>query len=318
MPDDTQLLQSQINAGGVVQLEARDYVVTGLKIPTGLSRAVTIRGQGRAFVEGMRASVTSGTRLICTGGADAVAYDGSAAGATRPTITIEHMSIFGPNELNDRTLYSAGHGIRINGGQSVPLVFLRDVLVAGFYGGCGVWLSNCENGTVSDLHTLFCGIGFKADMAHNANTHINLSAERCVNGIIIDGGESLAFLGGMVQSNEQSGLVLKAVNGVHVAGLHVENNNRLSVADSWGVLIEGPSTGVSFDGLDCINPRDTVCVRGTVRGARFAGRIQAAAPVVTLGVGVRGTQINECVPPASVALNGAVGTRIVWDGVVSS
>jgi hypothetical protein len=312
--DDTAAVQALIDAawqsGGVVQLEARDYYVSSLVLPDGATRSLTIRGAGRSYNDAAYAATKGGTRLIClTRDATAITFNGTA-GLHRPTFTIEDLTILG---TGDRANSGSGAGLRINGGTAAPIVLLKNVFVAWFYGGCGIWLSNCENGAVLNTHIQFCDTGFRADTAYNANAHVNLSAELCKTGILIENSESLSFAGGMVQSNEGNGLVLRNVSGVHFVGLHAENNNRLNVADSWAILIEG-ATGVAIEQSNFIFPRDRIMVRGAVRGARFVGgKNIAGIPAITLQTGVRGTRIDECVPLSRVAIEGAIGTRIIWD-----
>jgi hypothetical protein len=317
--DDTAAVQALIDAawinGGAVQLEARDYYVAGLALPDGATRSLTIRGASRSYNDAAYAATKGGTRLIClTRDASAITFIGTS-GLHRPTFTIEDLTILG---TGDRANPGSGSGLRINGGTAAPIVLLKNVFVAWFYGGTGIWLSNCENGSVINTHTQLCDTGFRGDTAYNANAHVNVSAELCKTGILIENSESLSFAGGMVQSNEGNGLVLRNVSGVHFAGLHVENNNRLNTPDAWAILIEG-ATGVGFNQSNFIFPRDRVMVRGAVRGARFVGgKNIAASPAITLSAGVRGTRIDECVPAVSVATNGASGTRVIWDGVATT
>jgi hypothetical protein len=315
--DDTPAVQALIDtawqAGGAVQLEARDYYVSGLQLPDGATRSLTIRGAGRSYNDSGYANTKGGTRLIClTKGATAITFNGVAAGLHRPTFTIEDVTILG---TGDKANPGSGHGIRINGGTSVPIVLLKNVFVAWFYGGAGVWLSNCENGSVINTHIQLCETGFRADTAYNANAHVSLGAELCKTGMLIENSESLSFSAGMVQSNEGNGLVLRNISGAHFAGLHVENNNRLNLPDCWAVLIED-ATGIGFEQANFIFPRDRIAARGAVRGLRLiGGKNISSAPAITLGAGVRGTLIDEFVVPVNVAINGAIGTRIIWDGV---
>jgi hypothetical protein len=314
--DDTPEVQGLIyNAwatGGVVQLEAKDYYVAGLQLPDGATRSLTIRGAGRSYNDAAYAATKGGTRLIClVKGANAITYRGGAAGLFRPTFTIEDLTILGTGNRNDP---GTGHGIRIDGRASVPIVLIKNVFVAWFYGGTGIWLSNCENGSVLNTMIQLCKTGFHGDEAYNANAHVNLSAELCKQGIVIENSESLSFASGMVQSNEGNGLVLRNVSAVHIAALHAENNNRLNLSDSWAVLIEG-ATGVAIEQSMFIFPNDRIMARGAVRGLRIVGgKNISGPPAITLETGVRGTYIDECVAPASVASTGAIGTRVVWDG----
>jgi hypothetical protein len=320
MADDTSdvqgLLYNAWAGGGVVQLEARDYYVANLQLPDGATRSLTIRGAGRNYNDAAYTATKGGTRLICLEkGSNALTYTGTAAGLKRPTITIEDLTILG---AGTKVNPGAGHGIRIDGGTSVPIVLIKNVFVAWFYGGCGIWLSNCENGSVINTHTQLCDTGFRGDTAYNANAHVNLSAELCKTGVLIEDSESLSFAGGMVQSNEGNGLVLRNVSGVHIAALHAENNNRLNLPDCWAVLIEG-ATGVAIEQSNFIFPRDRVMARGAVRGLRLVGgKNISSAPAITLEADVRGTLIDECVPGGSVSAGGAVGTRVVWDGVIAT
>lgn len=312
--DDTSDVQGQIyNAwatGGAVQLEARDYYVSGLQLPDGATRSLTIRGAGRSYNDAAYAVTKGGTRIIClTKGASALAYNGTGA-LHRPTFTIEDLTILGTGTKVDP---GGGHGIRINGGTSVPIVLIRNVFVAWFYGGAGIWLSNCENGSVVNTHTQLCQTGFRADAAYNANAHLNLSAELCQTGILIENSESLSFSGGMAQSNEGNGLVLRNVTAASFSAMHFENNNRLSQADSWAILIEA-GQGITFDQCSCIFPRDRAMVRSGARAVRFVGgKNIATAPAITIDSSARGCLVDECVPPVNVS--GAA--RIIWDGVVT-
>src|SRR6185436_18353913 len=112
--DDTPAIQSMIDAawqtGGVVQLEARDYNITGLTLPDGATRSLTLRGAGRGYNDAAYSATKGGTRLIClTKDATAISYVG-AAGLHRPTFCIEDLTILG---TGDKVNPGAGHGIRI-------------------------------------------------------------------------------------------------------------------------------------------------------------------------------------------------------------
>lgn len=309
---DTELIQSQINAawqtGGTVELEARDYFITGLTLPNDASRSITIRGAGAPRIYIQRSQANVGTRLIVSDqAATAISYAPAGVG-DRPTITIENLTICGPSQAGDQTVYSGGHGIRIDGGVSVPIVRLSNVSITGFYGGCGVWLSNCENGSLADLHVLWCGVGFRGDQQFNAYTLTNVSAEKCrTYGIEIDVGLSLAFVGGMVQSNEGIGMRLNHAQSTHISGFHVENNA------GGGIVLEGGCVGVAIEQSTFALASDRILARDGVYGLRIIGGLNNAA--VELGADVRATLIDECVAPVQVTINGAERTRVVWDGV---
>lgn len=290
---DTELIQSQIDAawqtGGTVQLEARDYFIDGLVLPNDASRSLTIRGAGAPRMYMARSQANVGTRLI--GGT--ITYAAAGAG-DRPVITIADLTII-------------GGGIRIDGGASFPIVRLSNVSVA----DCpvGVWLSNCENGSLSDVHVLRCGVGVRCDAQTNAYVFANVSAELCTTyGIEIDVGLSLAFVGGMAQSCAGVGMRLNHAQSVHMAGFHLENNA------GGAIVLEGNCMGVAIEQSTFALPMDTITARNGVYGLRIVGGLNNAT--IALGMNVRATLIEESVVPANVIIDGAVNTRIIWDGVV--
>lgn len=295
---DTQLIQAQIDAawatGGTVQLEARDYAITGLILPNDASRSLTIRGAGAPRMYIQRSQANVGTRLIATG--TAFSYAPAGVG-DRPVITIADLTICGD---------ATGHGIRIDGGVSVPIVRLSNVSVADC--AVGVWLSNCENGSLTDVHVLRCDVGFRGDKAFNAYVLTNVSAERCTTyGIEIDVGLSLSFVGGMAQSNQGVGLRLNHAQSVHMAGFHVENNA------GGGILLEGGCVGVGIEQSTFATALDAIVARNGVYALRIVGGLNKAT--IALGANVRATLIEESVVPGAVLIAGAIGTRIIWDGV---
>lgn len=319
MADDTAYVQALIDAawqsGGIVQLDARDYLIGGgLVLPDGYTRPLTIRGAGRTYNDGPYADCKGGTRLICaTPGTTAISYAG-ALGPKRPTFVFEDLTVLGSGT---KTNPGNGSGIRINGGTAVPIVLIKNVMVGWFYGGAGVWLSNCEGCNLTNVHTMYCDIGFRGDTAYNNNAHVNLAAELCHSyGILIEQGRALAVVAPLLQSNEQTGMALRNVRACHIAAPHYENNNRLNQPDAWGVLVEGPMTqGVAIEQPHTVFPRDRIMVRNDVKSMRIVGGLCGATyPAITLGPNVIGTRIDEAAPPALIQVAGAVGTRVTWAG----
>lgn len=269
--DDTLALQALIDAAwkgpGVVRLDCREYSTTGLKLPTGdpdgTNRTLAIVGCASNHLgERYSADRQYGTRIRCStaNGTDCI----SAVLGTyqKPTYVFANLTIIGPDTAAPRTTRS-GHGLRISG-AGVPHVVMQNIKVGHFYGAgrAGIWLDNVEDSSLTEVDADYNDIGFKFSTGFNANVLVRCGAQMNAHfGIHSSGGQLLMF-GGVVQSNERTGIYARA-SPPQLRGVHFENNNSSRVAGEWALNIESgdpPATvqHVTVEGGGFWTPRDRV------------------------------------------------------------
>lgn len=315
--DDTAALQAAIEAawdtGKTLYIPAGTYRFTALTLPritaSGQDKRLKLVGDGASATpsSGLGASA-SGTILKCFGTGDAISVEGGSHSAFgNPVYEFEKFALVGPDTESPRTTTS-GSGISIAGGSAVPIVRMRNVEISHFYGSgkCGLWLNgDFENGSLTNIRAHHCHTGVKLGPTYNQNVVTNIQLDSCSHyGGYIEGSNHSPWLGGLVQSNERTGLKVESAIGLLLESIHFENNNTSSTASTFALDVGGATSGGGVQHLQVracgfYTTADKINANGVSGKVVFAmqilgGYAQAiGAPKVTLGGYVSSTHIRD-------------------------
>ncbi len=323
--DDTAACQAAVDAawavGGVVYLPPGEYALGNITLPNGdggNARSVALVGAQHNYVDSVYGATKKfGTRLRFTKTDASDFISTTSTVYNRVVYRFENLTLIGPDTETPRTTTS-GNAIKISG-TGVPNVYMRNVRISLFYGGAGVWLDNCEDSTLQDVWVLCCATGFKFTTAFNANTIINCSAEYCTTyGFDIGESGSNVMVGGLVQSNEKTGMYVHGAIGWRFISVHFEGNNSTATAGKYALeviaAVGATNQHLTFDGCRFGAAADKINVDG-VSGAlstfiHFRGGITGANnPQLTLGSYTAMCRVSDFLSPgAAISDSGSLNS----------
>jgi polygalacturonase len=205
---------------------------------------------------------------------------------------------------------------------------VRNVEVCNFYGSgkCGFRLSgDFEGGQFDSLRGHNCDTGLRFGSTFNNHVLNNTQADQnATYGLHLDGSDSVLFNGGLIQTNEKTGLYVTQCIGVTFKNFHFENNNSTSTADQYAIKCQGatnqPIQKLYVENCNFLTTRDTIYANGAAGYVVYNLRIIGgygqgpAAPVVTLGDYVTDSEVINFVPRSSVT-GTALRTHVSYNGV---
>lgn len=342
--DDSAAIQAAVTAawamGGTVYFPPGFYKCnSGITLPSSdaADERSTVHLQGAANnevgeFEAAPAKFRFGSQLYftMTDGSDGIAMITSGSSHS-PTVIIENLSIVGPDSTSAGG--QSGNGLRISG-TAIPYIYLRNVRVGGFYGAnkAGIWL---EAGNYAGLQNVFiknCYYGLKLSGSYNDSTQTNVGIHNCVYGVDAYMTGTLNFFGGLVQSCEKSGMILRGSCWPFILhGMHFENNNSTDTAGEYALKVIGAAT--KWNGCGSIDAcvfggtRDKIFLAGNGSGypAQYISIMNCrmdtvSSPIITLDDEVTGLVVSNTCALADIDTSGATldGLIVLWEGTIYS
>jgi hypothetical protein len=322
--DDTVSIQTAIDTvwaldhGGSIQFPTGVYNFTSLTFPritvAATNKTLSLVGDSPGAIYGNGISA-GGTVLKCTGTGNAISIaGGSHSASANPTYVLENLSLVGPDTTTPRTTTS-GNGFYLVGGSAVPMMRVRNVEVSGFYGSgkAGFRLSgDFEDGTFENLRAHNCDIGVRLGTPFNSHSITNLMVDQNASyGLYIDGGNGVIVNGGLVQSNEKTGIFMAAGISWSFNSVHFENNNSTVTGGEYAVKLLGSTSNaiqkIHFNNCNFMNSNDKIYANGASGWLVYDLRINGGygqgvtAPIVTLGDYVGYCKFIEFCLPSQVS-----------------
>lgn len=335
--DDTSAIQAAINRGweigADVYFPSGEYTVGNLTLPTGVGdstlRVLRLRGAvpthvaekytpDRAYGSRIRFTRTDGTHLFSV---DSTGFVGVG------TYHLENLALVGPDTSTPWTSTS-GSAIRVRGPSNK--LYLDHVNINLFGGGYGIDLDTDMEGVVwNDVEVDFCGTGIKtsgpAVGVFNQNTLYNVRVQQNRSLGAEFWGQGNLWAGGLVQSNQRTGLKLvSSAIGNRFDSVWFENNNWTTTAGEYGLLLR-PGAGLTLQFNQFHNCRfgtvkDKISLDASASGSvitttTFDGGY--ASPLSTLPDGIAtsgavyGLSVRDFLPLTSIAVGGASSGYVV-------
>lgn len=251
--DDTAAATAALNAawstGKVLRFPAGICILGNIVLPaptSTLNQTLSFRGAGTGNWFGDTNPIRGGTffRFTRADGSDFMIAN-STAFAT-PTYQIADISIIGPDGWHGEgkgvvgSSAKSGSGLKFIG-KAAPRLLINNVSIQGFYGPgtAGLWVSNAEDSSLYDVSISSVDRCAQFSEAFNASTVVNFQCSAAMHdGVFITDSESVAWLGGLFQSNRTTGLHIKGMISSSFTSVHFENNNWSEAEGEAAVKIE--------------------------------------------------------------------------------
>ncbi len=323
-------MQAAINAawavGGIVQFDASEYVIGNITMPTGVPdgniRIITLRGTTAQYVnEQYSANRKFGTRLRFSkaNGSHMITIDSTGYVGTG-TYRMENLSFIGPDTSSPWT-NSSGDCIHVIGPTN--RLFLDDVNITLFGGGYGIYLdTDMEDCLWRNVQVTYCKVGIKtwgpSFGVFNQNVWLNVGVQQSYAlGVDFSGG-GCVWSGGLVQSNQKSGLRITNSFGNVFDGIWFENNNWTATAGGYALVVTamaGSTTQMQrFRSCRFGKATDKIYLDASATGSAvvetafeggYAASISGPGGLTTAG-SILGLELNSFLPLSSINFGGGI------------